>query len=78
VINNNYVCQLRPEPGLCYASIQQYYFNSQLGVCQVFIWGGCGDGANQNRFSTRDECERTCWRYRRQGVNNNAKQKWMG
>ncbi|CAF3295368.1 unnamed protein product [Rotaria socialis] len=74
-MNANYICQLRPDPGFCYASIQQYYFDTQLRFCQVFTWGGCG--GNLNRFSTRDECERTCSIYRRRITNNNAKQKWV-
>ncbi|CAF0952408.1 unnamed protein product [Rotaria sordida] len=74
MINGMYICQLRPDPGLCYASIEQYYFNTQLRSCQIFIWGGCG--GNQNRFSSQDECERICSIYRRRIFNNNAKQKW--
>ncbi|CAF2511166.1 unnamed protein product [Rotaria sp. Silwood2] len=76
MINGIYVCQLRPDPGLCYASIEQYYFNTQSRSCQTFIWGGCG--GNQNRFSSREECERVCSVYRRRIMNNNAKQKWSG
>lgn len=77
ILTGNYICQMTPDPGVCYASIQQYYFNSVLRSCQIFIWGGCG--GNQNRFSTREECERTCSTYRRRinnNNNNNAKQKW--
>jgi uncharacterized lipoprotein YbaY len=76
IISGLYFCQLRPEPGLCYASIEQYYFNPQLRSCQIFIWGGCG--GNQNRFSSREECERTCSIYRRRMTNDNAKQISMG
>jgi hypothetical protein len=76
IIGGLYICQLRPEPGLCYASIEQYYYNPQLRSCQIFIWGGCG--GNQNRFSSREECERTCSIYRRRIGNNNAKQVLMG
>jgi hypothetical protein len=76
VVSGIYICQLRPEPGSCYASIEQYYFNTLVRACQTFTWGGCG--GNQNRFSSRDECERTCALYRRRNINNNAKQKWLG
>jgi hypothetical protein len=72
VVSGIYICQLRPEPGPCYASFEQYYFNTQLRSCQIFIWGGCG--GNQNRFSSREECERTCSIYRRRILNNNGKQ----
>ena len=61
---NSFVCQLRPDPGNCYASFEQFYYNSQWRTCLSFIWGGCG--GNGNRFSTRDECERTCSSNRRQ------------
>ena len=76
MISGPYFCQLRPEPGLCYASIEQYYFNPQFRACQVFIWGGCG--GNQNRFFSREECERTCSVYRRRINNDIAKQILMG
>ncbi len=72
IISGMYICQLRPEPGNCLASIEQYYFNTQLRSCQIFIRGGCG--GNQNRFSSRDECERVCSAYRRRILNDNAKQ----
>ncbi|CAF1105355.1 unnamed protein product [Adineta steineri] len=75
-IGGVYICQLRPDPGLCYASIEQYYFNTQSRSCQTFTWGGCG--GNQNRFATRDACERTCSIYRRRILNNNAKQAPIG
>ena len=76
IIGGLYFCQLRPEPGFCYASIEQYYYNPQLRMCQVFIWGGCG--GNQNRFSSREECERTCSTYRRRTIYDNAKQTLIG
>ncbi len=76
MISGIYICQLRPDTGSCYASFEQYYFNTQLRSCQTFVWGGCG--GNQNRFASREECERTCATYKRRLLNNNAKQKWIG
>ena len=60
---NAFICQLRPDPGNCFASFEQFYYNTQWRTCLTFIWGGCG--GNSNRFSTRDECERTCSTNRR-------------
>ena len=34
------------------------YYNSQTGRCEGFGYQGCG--GNKNRFSTLDECKRTC------------------
>lgn len=77
VISGIYICQLRPDPGQCYGSFEQFYFNTQLRACQTFTWGGCG--GNQNRFASRDECERACATYRRRMINNsNAKQSAIG
>jgi hypothetical protein len=73
--NNIYMCQQVPDVGPCRAFVEQYYFNTVLRSCQIFIWGGCG--GNQNRFLSRDECERTCSIYRRKITTNNAKQKWL-
>lgn len=73
MINNMYICQQYPVIGPCRASIQQYYYNNQLRSCQIFLWGGCA--GNQNRFNSREECERTCSFYRRRLTRDNAKQK---
>ncbi|CAF1550475.1 unnamed protein product [Adineta ricciae] len=76
ITNNIYNCQQIPDVGPCRAFIEQYYFNSQLGSCQVFIWGGCG--GNQNRFETRYDCERACSSYQRPRMSlNNIRQKWI-
>ncbi|CAF3948465.1 unnamed protein product [Rotaria magnacalcarata] len=69
--NNIYICRQAPDIGPCKAHIEQYYFNTQLNSCQIFIWGGCGD--NQNRFNTRLECERTCLFNQRRMIMNNGK-----
>jgi hypothetical protein len=76
IINNIFICQQLPDVGPCRAAIEQFYFNPQLRSCQIFLWGGCA--GNQNRFNSRDECERTCSYYRRRLSRNNAKQKWLG
>ncbi len=50
-------CDLAPEPGMCKAAFQRYYFDSQSGECKVFIWGGCGGVVP---FETLDECLTEC------------------
>jgi len=42
------VCILPKQPGLCKAYIPRYYYDSKLGMCKKFIYGGCG--ANGNNF----------------------------
>ncbi|WP_407809536.1 BPTI/Kunitz-type proteinase inhibitor domain-containing protein, partial [Staphylococcus aureus] len=52
------VCRLTPETGPCRAYIPMYYYDSETGECQKFVYGGC-DG-NENKFFTEEECRRTC------------------
>lgn len=75
VVNNPYICLQTPDIGPCKASIEQYYFNAQLGSCQIFFWGGCG--GNQNRFDNLSECQRTCAFYQQRMAANNIKQRWI-
>jgi len=71
-LTNIYRCQMPPAVGSCFsATIRQYYFNGLTQNCEHFIYGGCG--GNQNRFSTREECERACSNVRRRNTYNNAK-----
>ena len=67
-------CLQNPEIGPCKASIEQYYFNAQSRSCQTFLWGGCA--GNQNRFNSRDECERACTAYWQPALNNGGQKKW--
>lgn len=52
------VCQLSPETGRCRASRTRWYYDSTLGECSEFTWGGCG--GNGNKFTTKSFCERVC------------------
>jgi hypothetical protein len=38
--------------------VPRYYFNAKTGVCQQFIYGGCG--GNENNFETVDACYDGC------------------
>ena len=51
------VCKLKADTGPCRAAIPKFFFDSDSGNCQRFIYGGC-DG-NENRFDTLEECETT-------------------
>ncbi len=50
-------CQLKPDPGMCKAYIQSYYFDSNGATCKEFIWGGC-EGVRP--FETLEECQSAC------------------
>ncbi|BHF80774.1 serine-type endopeptidase inhibitor activity [Sparganum proliferum] len=51
-------CLMPIKSGMCRARIPMYAFNAQLGVCEEFIYGGCG--GNLNRFETLEGCEMSC------------------
>jgi len=57
-VDDDDICQLRPETGTCRASLEKFYFNSQSGECEIFEYGGC-DG-NQNNFDSKENCEKRC------------------
>ncbi|XP_021920303.1 carboxypeptidase inhibitor SmCI-like isoform X2 [Zootermopsis nevadensis] len=51
-------CFQPPSSGQCRGSFRSYYFNRKSRTCESFVWGGCG--GNNNRFETRDSCEKNC------------------
>lgn len=51
-------CTLDPESGLCRALIQRFFYNSETGNCESFVYGGCG--GNNNNFESIQECEERC------------------
>ncbi len=51
-------CYLNKDPGSCEAAITAYAFNSALGLCEPFVYGGCQ--GNTNRFATAKECYAVC------------------
>lgn len=55
---NNPICDLPDDSGPCRGKEQRYFFNSQLGRCDDFDYGGCG--GNDNNFVTRQQCENEC------------------
>jgi hypothetical protein len=49
---------MKPETGSCRANIERWHFDSELGSCQTFTYGGC-DG-NENNFASKEKCESIC------------------
>ncbi|GAA6233372.1 kunitz-type protease inhibitor 2 [Lates japonicus] len=51
-------CEVKPEVGPCRAAFQHWYYNSQTGDCQSFIYGGCK--GNKNNYVNKESCMATC------------------
>ena len=47
-----------PDVGKCNQKQKYWYFNPQSGMCEDFMFSGCG--GNRNRFTSSDECYRHC------------------
>ena len=56
----DYVCMLPLNNGDCKSMLRRWYYNSDRGLCEVFVYGGCG--GNGNRFDSYSECRATCMR----------------
>lgn len=52
------ICFLPADPGVCLAYNPMFYFNSAIGKCERFIYGGCR--GNANRFFTYAACAAKC------------------
>lgn len=52
------VCGEPIEAGDCDSYVINYGFNTTLGRCQAFYYGGCG--GTSNRFNSSEECEARC------------------
>ena len=52
------ICSLPPDPGPCDGVCPRWFFNTETGECEMFIWGCC-DG-NANNFESLEECEAVC------------------
>ena len=44
--------------GPCRALLGRFYYNTRLGRCTSFIYGGCR--GNENNFRSAQHCEETC------------------
>uniref|UniRef100_A0A5S6Q5D2 BPTI/Kunitz inhibitor domain-containing protein n=1 Tax=Trichuris muris TaxID=70415 RepID=A0A5S6Q5D2_TRIMR len=54
-------CRLPMETGPCTASFFRWFYNNSTGRCETFTYGGCN--GNENNFTTKEECEKTCANY---------------
>lgn len=54
----NAACNMPANTGLCRASIPRWFWNTASGMCEAFIFGGCG--GNSNNFESQAECESAC------------------
>ncbi len=52
------ICELPPDPGPCDGVCPRWFFNSESGRCEEFVWGCC-DG-NANNFESLEECQAAC------------------
>ncbi|XP_060068958.1 papilin-like isoform X3 [Ylistrum balloti] len=52
------ICALPKESGPCFAYMRRYFFNSNTGSCEQFIYGGCS--GNQNNFENIETCQEKC------------------
>ncbi|XP_034465836.1 boophilin-H2-like [Hippoglossus hippoglossus] len=63
ITGGNARCRLDADAGSqCDDFVRVWFFDSLVGACSPFWFGGCG--GNANRFNTENECFRTC------GTNN--------
>ena len=53
------ICKLEKDSGPCNDGYKRWYFNSELGSCEGFIYGGCG--GNLNKFKSFNHCNQFCY-----------------
>ena len=51
------LCYRDPNPGVCKAAIEKYYFDGNTNSCKPFTWGGCGGSVP---FDTMNLCQMLC------------------
>ena len=51
-------CEVEADRGECKETIPRFFFNPRKGVCEPFIYGGCG--GNGNNFESLEECLQQC------------------
>ncbi|XP_031341557.1 papilin isoform X1 [Photinus pyralis] len=56
------ICYVPVDTGNCSDSIPSYYYDPRAQKCLAFVYTGCG--GNANRFTSEEQCERQCGRFR--------------
>ncbi|HET7543612.1 MAG TPA: BPTI/Kunitz domain-containing protein [Polyangiaceae bacterium] len=51
-------CNAAQDPGQCEAYVPSFWHDPNTGLCEPFIYGGCG--GNANRYPSRDACLHAC------------------
>jgi Kunitz/Bovine pancreatic trypsin inhibitor domain len=51
-------CAFSKDSGMCDAYVPSFWFNAKTGLCESFIYGGCG--GNANRFDSMQACYDAC------------------
>lgn len=51
-------CFLASEPGNCFENETRWFYNSQEGLCDEFVFTGCG--GNANNYASEEECQNEC------------------
>ncbi|XP_039198313.1 WAP four-disulfide core domain protein 8-like [Crotalus tigris] len=67
------VCKLPKDAGRCRGYSPQYYFNWETKRCEIFVYGLCG--SNDNRFSSKLECQMVCGEFEQQQQQQQQQQK---
>jgi hypothetical protein len=52
------LCSLPAQSGMCNAFFPSFFHDAETGVCEPFIYGGCG--GNENRFDSVEACQAAC------------------
>lgn len=52
------ICKFERDSGPCIDAVTQWYFDKEDEQCKQFTYGGCR--GNQNRFNSKDSCEKKC------------------
>ncbi|KAI6190323.1 hypothetical protein M3Y97_00105300 [Aphelenchoides bicaudatus] len=55
---NSDKCIYQPDWGPCNQLRYMWFYNLTSGLCEQFLWGGCG--GNPNRFASFELCQVTC------------------
>ncbi len=51
-------CSQPKAPGPCVSYMTRWFYNTETGSCETFVYGGCE--GNRNKFLTQEECEGEC------------------